>query len=351
MLVCEGLIDLDRLASWMDQHGLGTGPITQTERLGGGTQNILLRFTRAGTDYVLRRPPPVPRPESNDIMRREMRVLAALAGTEVPHPRFIAGCPDEAVLGAAFYLMAPVAGFNATLGLPALHAGDAGVRHRMGLSLVEGIAALGALDYRALGLEGFGKPENFLARQPGRWLKQLEGYAVFPGWAGLASLPGVAEIAGWLAAHTPARFEPGVMHGDFHLANVMFRPDCGELAAIVDWELATIGDPLLDLAWLLATWPERGPERGADGAEAWAVPITPWDGFATADELVAHYAARSTRDLSGLRWYKVLACFKLAAILEGTQARAMAGKAPPETGARLHAHACGLLERALGWLG
>jgi len=345
VLVCDGLIDLTRLAAWMDARGLGAGPIEQPLRLGGGTQNILLRFRRDGVSYVLRRPPPQPRAESNDIMRREMRLLAALSSSDVPHPGFIAGCPDEASLGTAFYLMQPVDGFNATVNLPALHAADAAIRHRMGLSMVEGIAALGRIDYRAVGLADFGKPDGFLTRQAGRWLKQLQSYAASPAWPGPAGLPGVNRIAAWLADNTPRDFIPGIMHGDFHLANVMFRPDGGELAAIVDWELATIGDPLLDLGWLLATWPDSG------AADGWAVAVTPWEGFASAEELLAHYARHSARDLRAIGWYKVLACFKLAVILEGTHARACAGMAPVETGDRLHAHAAGLLERAARWIG
>jgi aminoglycoside phosphotransferase (APT) family kinase protein len=219
----------------------------------------------------------------------------------------------------------------------------------MGLALVDGIVALGRVDYRAVGLADFGKPEGFLARQPGRWLSQLEGYRASPGWAGPQGLPGVEQVAAWLQRHVPASFQPGIMHGDFHLANVMFRHESGELAAIVDWELATIGDPLLDLGWLLATWPEsRGPESG--NAEAWSVSVQPWHGFPTAEELVAHYRAQAGRDTSALAWYAVLACFKLAIILEGTHARAAAGAAPCETGDRLHAHAVGLFERAGRWI-
>ncbi|MEQ8612157.1 MAG: phosphotransferase, partial [Parvibaculaceae bacterium] len=124
----------------------------------------------------------------------------------------------------------------------------------------------------------------------------------------------------------------------------MYRHDGPELAAIVDWELTTIGDPLLDLGWLMATWPE-------DGARAGAVGVEPWDGFPKVDELVAHYAARTTRDMSHIGWYAVLACYKLGIILEGTHARACAGKAPKETGDMLHASTVGLFERALRRIG
>ena len=128
------------------------------------------------------------------------------------------------------------------------------------------------------------------------------------------------------------------MHGDYHLANVMYRPDSGDLAAIIDWELATIGDPLLDLGWMLATWP--------DGSGASTVSVTPWEGFPTPAELVARYGAGSARDLSAVDWYHVLACYKLGILLEGTHARACAGKAPRDTGDRLHSRAIHLFDRA-----
>lgn len=337
-----GGVPLPALARWMDGQGLGAGaPLENVTLLGGGTQNVLLRFTRAGRGYVLRRPPQHLRDNSNETMRREARVLAALAGTDVPHPGLIAACPDESVIGAAFYLMEPVEGFNATTGLPPLHAGSADVRNRMGFAMAEGIAALGALDYRECGLDGFGKPDGFLERQVARWQAQLGSYAQFAGWTGPDQIPGVDQVARWLEAHRPASFTPGILHGDYHLANVLFRPDSGDLAAIVDWELATIGDPLLDLGWLIATWPEHDEPAEAD------VAVTPWHGFPTAAELAAHYAARSARDCSAVDWYVVLACFKLGIILEGTHARACADKAPRATGDMLHAKTIALFERAL----
>lgn len=338
-------VDIDILTRWMDSQGLGAGPITDDNLLAGGTQNILLKFTRSGRDYVLRRPPPHLRANSNETMRREARVLAALAGSDVPHPGLIAACPDETVLGASFYLMEPIEGFNPTTGLPPLHAGSEAIRHRMGLAMVEGIARLGAIDYRAVGLEGLGRPDNYLERQVERWKAQLASYAEFADWTGPAEIPGVDTVAQWLDAHRPTSFQPGIIHGDFHLSNVLFRYDSGELAAIVDWELTTIGDPLLDLGWLLATWSESADPDPA------SVSVKPWKGFATIDELVEHYRARSTRDVSAIRWYGVLACYKLGIILEGTHARACAGKAPVATGDRLHAQTIALFQRALRMIG
>ena len=336
------MIDLEALGRWMDRERLGDGPIDDVRQLAGGTQNILLRFRSGNREFVLRHPPEHPRPESNETMRREARVLGALADTDVPHPRLIAACGDEAVLGAAFYLMEPIEGFNPTSGLPPLHAGSAQVRRRMGLAMVEGIAALGAVDYLAVGLGDFGRPEAYLERQVARWKKQLDGYAALDGWTGPDTLPGIEPVARWLESRRPQQFTPGILHGDYHLANVMFRNDGPELAAIVDWELATIGDPLIDLGWLLATWPSD------DGAST--VKVEPWDGFPTADELVDHYAARSARDLSAIGWYKVLACYKLGILLEGTHARACAGRAPRDVGERLHGRAVRLFERALAWI-
>ncbi|MEQ9316637.1 MAG: phosphotransferase family protein [Henriciella sp.] len=338
-------VDLTRLASWMDEQSLGSGEIENAVRLAGGTQNILLKFDRAGRTYILRRPPPVLRGNSNETMRREARVLAAIAGSDVPHPGLIAACGDEDVLGATFYLMEPVDGYAPSQGLPEPFLSSPDLRHQMGLSMVDGIAALGAIDCEAVGLTGLGKPDNYLERQVSRWKAQLESYNDFPEWDGRKDIPGINRVGDWLEANRPSDFRPGIIHGDYHLGNVMFRFDKPELAAIVDWELTTIGDPLLDLGWLMATWPDE-----ADLSDEGTVAVQPWEGFPTADELIAHYAGQSDRDLSAIHWYGVLACYKLGIILEGTYARACAGKAPKETGDNLHSRTIWLLERALRWI-
>ena len=329
----------------MDLRGLGHGAIQSPVLLGGGTQNILLRFTRSDRAYVLRRPPRHLRSTSNNTMRREMRMLAALAGSKVPHPALIAACPDVGVIGTAFYLMEPVQGFNATMGMPTLHATSPAIRRRMGLAMVEGIAALGSVDYRSAGLSDFGKPQGYLARQVGQWRAQLESYQEFGGWPGTAEIPGFERLAAWLEIRRPPDSPPGIVHGDYHLSNVMYQLDGPELAAIIDWELTTIGDPLIDLGWLLATWAEQDAPAGVGIAR-----VAPWDGFPAADELVGHYKAHSDRDLTNITWYSVLACYKLAIIVEGTYARACAGKAPKETGDRLHTSALDLLERGRRWI-
>lgn len=336
-------VDLEVVSAWMDEQGLPRGEIRSVERLAGGTQNVLVRFERAGRAYVLRRPPLHKRANSDETMRREARVLAALAGTDVPHPGLIAACPDEAVLGAAFYLMEPVEGFNASQGLPPLHAGDASIRHRMGLAMAAGIAALGAVDPFAVGLEGFGRPEGYLERQVARWQHQLESYAELEGYPG-PEIPGVESVARWLDENRPASSGPGILHGDYHIANVMFRHDGPELAAIIDWELATLGDSLLDLGALLASWPDdegRSPLGNTSGVI---------DGLPSRGELIDHYAERSTRSLEAIDWYVVLACYRLGIILEGTHARACAGRADRQIGDLLHATTVGLFRRALSYL-
>jgi len=333
------LVDLQRLGAWMDAQGLPAGDFSGVERLSGGTQNVLLRFERGGLRYVLRRPPPHKRARSDETMRREARVLAALAGSPVPHPALIAACPETDVIGAAFYLMEAIDGFNPTSRLPSLHAGDARVRHRMGLAMADAAAALGRVDYRAVGLEGFGKPKGYLERQVSRWQSQLDSYAPLQGYPG-PQIPHLEEVASWLGENRPRQWQPGIIHGDFHLANMLFRFDGPELAAVVDWELSTIGDPLLDLGWLLATWPD--PEGGGFAAAT----ATPFEGFPSRSELVLNYARGSDRDLSHIDWYTVLACYKLGIILEGTYARACAGKAPREVGDLLHAQTLGLFRKA-----
>ena len=335
------VVDLDVLARWMDLQDLGAGPITGARLLAGGTQNVLMRFNRSGRDYILRRPPEVLRASSNATMLREMRVLRALAGRDVPHPGFIAGCEDDGVMGGAvFYLMEPVEGFSAPSGLPDLHAGDPDIRYRMGMSLMDGLAKLHAVDPFAAGLEGFGRPEGYLERQVGRWKAQLGDYAQYENWPGPASLGGLDAIADWLRSNLPGQSPTGIVHGDYQLANVLYRPDGAELAAIVDWELASLGDPLVDLGWVIATW------HGSEKPDLPILRVEPWDGFPDADALIDRYAAASDRDLGQVDWYVVLACYRLGILLEGTFARACAGAAPMATGQLLHDAAVALFERA-----
>jgi aminoglycoside phosphotransferase (APT) family kinase protein len=332
-------VDLKALSNWMDSINLGGGPIAGARLIGGGTQNVMMRFARGTTEYVLRRGPSHLRRGTNDNLRREMRLLRALRGTAVPHPQLIAACDDESVLGGAvFYLMEPVEGFNAGSELPPLHASSSEVRHAMGLAVADALATLSTVDYAAIGLADFGRPEGFLERQVPRWLRELESYRQFNDYAphGLAT----DHIATWLVDNRPASGPVGIMHGDFHIANVMFALDGPGVAAIVDWEMSTIGDPLLDLGWLLATWPD--PES----YDVLGSPLALIGGLPTRDELIDRYHQRTGFDVSAADWYTVLACFKLGIILEGTYVRSRAGLAPLDVGHRLHGAAAALMDRA-----
>jgi aminoglycoside phosphotransferase (APT) family kinase protein len=210
----------------------------------------------------------------------------------------------------------------------------------MGLQITDGASALVAVDHEALGLRDLGKPEGFLERQVPRWLSELDSYSRFEGYPG-PDIPALHDVAKWLEDNRPRSYTPGILHGDYHFANVMFAHDGPRLAAIVDWEMCTVGDPLLDLGWLLATWPDRNQPAAAVGSGLAAAGALP-----EPDEVVARYGERSRRDLSAVHWYTVLACFKLGIILEGTNARAFAGKAPRAVGDLLHATTLGLFKRA-----
>lgn len=328
-----------RLEHWLNGNGIASGAITAVHRLSGGTQNLLYRITIGGTDCVLRRPAVHARPEAEETIRREAQVLASLAATPVPHPRFRGHCDDKEVIGASFLITDAVEGFNAAVGLGETALANAAVRRRMGLAMVEGIAAIAAVDPMAEGLAGFGKLDTFIERQVPRWQKQLEGYDQFPDWPGPGGLDGVGAIGEWLDAHRPKHWQRGLMHGDFHIGNVLFGPG-GDLTAILDWELSTLGDPLLDLGRLLAAWPDP------DGSGPLSLKVEPWDAFPVRDELIAHYAACTGRAMDDLVWFEVLACYKLAIILEGTYARASAGLADRDVGERLHRGAVVLIARA-----
>ncbi|WP_282775950.1 phosphotransferase family protein [Nocardia sp. CC201C] len=338
--VDRDVVDFAIIGKWMDEQGLPGGEFEDVRPLGGGTQNIMLRFRRGGRDYVLRRGPKHLRAASNSVINRESRILGALDGTGIRAPRVIAACPDDSVLGASFYLMEPVVGFNPQNELPELHAGDPEVRRQMGLSAVEAIARLGSLDHEALGLSDYGKPEGFLERQVPRWLKELDSYSANAGYPG-PEIPGVERVGDWLDRNRPARWRPGILHGDCHLANMMFSFDGPDVVAMVDWEMSTIGDPLLDLGWQIATRPEPGTTGAALVGSLGAV-----GGLPTPEEMTAHYGRFSDRDLSDVTWYTVLACFKLGIVLEGTHARAFAGKAPKQVGDFLHAITLELFEKA-----
>ncbi len=310
----EGLIDVPKLSKWMDERRLpGSGEPLTAKFISGGASNEIFLLKRGDTRMALRRPPRKVPKGRNETMLREYRVIHALADTDVPHTRAIAVCEDTDVLGACFYIMDYVDGWTPMGPLPAPFDTDLKAREGLANELVDAIAKLGQVDWRAAGLEGFGKPEGFLDRQVDRWLAHLEGFQ-------FRELPGLDVAAEWLRHHTPKSFKPGIIHGDYQFANVMFHHGApAKMAAIVDWEMATVGDPLLDLAWVLMTWPDPGENRETGYVD--------YTGMPSREELKQRYAAHSGLPVDEMDYYIVLARFKMACVLEGGYARFVQGGA------------------------
>ena len=304
--------DRAALATWLDDVGApGTGETPEIERLTGGSQNELFAVNRSGLTGVLRMPPANADEARLDGLRRELRLLGALKGSDVPHAELIGGEPTGDVLGTPFYLMEAVDGWSPTAGTwAAPFDTDLPARGDLAFELVGGIAQLSKVDWQARGLTGFGRPENFHERQVDRWLAFLEGYR-------FRELPGLDVAAEWLRTHRPANWSPGIMHGDYQFANVMFshgKP--AKLAAIIDWEMTTIGDPLLDLAWALLGWDGEHPRTDF---------YVDLEGMPTRSELLAHYEAISGRSTADIDYYLVLANWKLGVVLEKSYAALVKG--------------------------
>jgi aminoglycoside phosphotransferase (APT) family kinase protein len=300
---------LDRLGGWMDGAGLaGTGEPIEHRYLSGGTQNEIYEVRRGDLRCALRIPPPGAPAGRDEGIVREWRIIAALDGSDVPHPPAVAVCTDPGVLGRTFYLMGYVEGWSPMHHRdrwPAPFDTDLAARAGLGYALVEGIGLLSTVDWQASGLTGLGRPDGFHDRQVDRWtafLDRIRG----------RELPGFAEAAAWLRAHRPLDFRPGLMHGDYQFANVMYAAGApARLAAIVDWEMGTVGDPKLDLAWMLQSWPEDTAEPAA--AQASYVDMT---GMPSRSALLRRYAEVSGRQVEDIDYYLILARWKLAVVLE-----------------------------------
>lgn len=338
-------VDLSAVAAWLDRQGiLGEIDRASARLLTGGTQNLLVQFKKGHRNLVLRRPSLTPRPRNNELILREATVLTALAGSGIPHAAILATCDDEAILGgAAFYVMESVEGFNPAVELPDGLRTKAATDH-IAFSATDALADIGALDVEVRGLADFGKPEGFLDRQLRRWTTERENYLGLSGYPG-DPLPGFDEISSYLAARVPQSFRTGLMHGDYHLGNLILDHKTGDLRAVVDWEMSTIGDPLLDLGRFLAMWPDQH-EVIVETGGIWEI-----DRLPAPHELAERYAARAGVSLDHLNWYIVMGCYKLGVILEGTYARSCAGLVSASLGMELHRAARTLFERATRLVG
>jgi len=301
----ESVIDIRRLAGWMDDQGLpGQGERIEYRLLSGGTQNEIYEIGRGELRCAMRIPPPSAPADRDAGIGREWRIIEALTGTDVPCPGAVARCADPAVLGRPFYLMGLVDGWSPAdqRGWPAPFDTDLEARQGLAYEMAEGIALLSKADWRAKGLHDLGRPDGFHERQVDRWtafLNRIKG----------RELPGFDVAAAWLRAHRPVDYLPGLMHGDYHFNNVMFRHGApARLAAIVDWEMGTVGDPKLDLAWMLQSWPDGTGSAGA------AVPVR--DGMPSRSAVLARYSEVSGRQVDDIDYYLILAKWKFAVVLE-----------------------------------
>lgn len=328
-------LDTAALERWLDEHlpELGDGPLT-VSKISGGSTNLVLRLQRDGEPLVARMPPLEGTPQGAKTLHREATVLAALAGSTVPHPRLHAYCESDAVIGVPFYVMDLVDGWaatiterNETIFAPRFASGPD--HHYLGYAMIDGLAEMANLDYEAAGLGSYGKPEGFLERQPDRWLAQVESYETrYPKYdvRRLYDL-GLERVADWLRDNVPSSSRPGLMHADYAVNNVLFahRPPA-RLVAIVDWETSTIGDPLMDVVGFTSVLPSTTrPNEGGTFR---------YDGFPTREDALAYYSDRTGRSIDAIDYYDVLYKFRVACMIEYKVAESVQGLSSPEKGAR-----------------
>ncbi|MGE4425733.1 MAG: phosphotransferase family protein [Solirubrobacteraceae bacterium] len=330
------LLVREPLAVLLDAHGIGEGPI-EAQLIGEGHSNVTFIVTRGSRRFVLRRPPRPPYQESAHDVVREVQVLRALAPTAVPVPRVLLSCEDRSILGVPFYLMDELVGDVITDRVPTqldTPEGRQGVADRM----VDALVDLHALDATRPELASIGRPGNYLERQMRRFGTIWDELRT-------REVPAVDEVTAWLTDNLPTHSDVALVHGDFRPANVMWAPSApARIIGVLDWEIATIGDPLCDLGWMLSTWPEHGDAHGTLLSEAGAIA----DGdFPSRAALAARYAERSGRSVDDITWYTAFAFWRAGVGLESFYRRALDGTS---TDPFIHALVRGvpeLAERAL----
>jgi aminoglycoside phosphotransferase (APT) family kinase protein len=329
----DELAPVGPLTDWLYANvpQLGDGPL-KTTVLSGGTSNVVLTLDRGEGKMVLRRPPAVPPPGAEKGVLREARILTALNQTDVPHPICFGSCEDPSVIGRPFYVMEMIDGWAPNLRdekiwneppfdkLPYVYG--------IPFAIVDGLIALANVDYKAIGLDDFGKPDNFLERQVDRWAGQLRSYPErYKGYQP-RKLEGYDAVERWLRDNVRPTAHPGIIHGDVGTPNMMFKwGPPARLAAMIDWELSTIGDPMLDMGWFTGGMRD---ERFPDLTNA--AGLNDPNEFPTRQELVRYYCAGTGRDPAEIDYYTLLAGFKSGCLLEYKVAQAEAGILPKETG-------------------
>jgi aminoglycoside phosphotransferase (APT) family kinase protein len=307
----EPLLVLDPLREFLGAHELEAPAALDAEPIGEGHSCVTFGLS---TGVVLRRPPRGPLPPSAHDVLREARLLRALEPTPVRTPRVLAVCDDTEVIGAPFYVMERIDGDVITSEIPPpLDSPEQ--RRVIADELVDSLVELHAVDWTAVGLEGFGKPTGYLERQ----LRRFNGL-----WEHnrTRDVPAVEEVGTWLADNLPQSGPATIVHGDFRLGNTMFAAGApARLIAILDWEMATIGDPLADLGYTMIHWIEPDDPVGRFNLQA----VTTKPGFPTRQELIARYEERSGRSMQALDWYVTLALWKAVVFMEGNYKRAVSG--------------------------
>jgi aminoglycoside phosphotransferase (APT) family kinase protein len=309
-------IDSDKVSAWFKDNISGSEPPLVFMLVAGGRSNLTFEVTDAlNHRYVLRRPPTGHLLPTAHDMKREYRIISALGPAGIPAPPALGLCDDETVNGAPFYVMGFVDGIIARTAEIAEHNLNVDARRRVGESLIDTLAQIHSVDPAGVGLGDLGRTEGYIARQLKRWYANYRAANESRGGNALAD---VVEVHDFLSAHIPEQGPAAIVHGDYRLDNCIVSSE-GEVLAVLDWELCTLGDPMADVGQLLVYWPEPG-ERSVLGASP-----TTADGFITREEVARRYAAASGRDLSEIDFYTAFAYWKLACILEGVYARYVGG--------------------------
>jgi aminoglycoside phosphotransferase (APT) family kinase protein len=307
----EPLLVMDPLREFLAGAGLAAPAGLSAGPIGDGHSNVTFALS---TDVVLRRPPRGPLPPSAHDVLREARLLTALEPTQVRTPRVLAVCDDPAVIGAPFFIMERVRGGVITNTLPPALDSDE-QRGRIADQLVEALAEVHAVDWTTVGLEGFGKPTGYLERQLRRFGGLWEHNRT-------REIEELEQVGQWLAANRPESPPATIVHGDYRLGNTMFAEEApARLAAILDWEMATIGDPLADIGYMMIHWAQANDPPSRFTLHS----VTTRPGFPSRRELVERYERRSGRSVHDLNWYVALALWKAAVFMEGNYKRAVSG--------------------------
>lgn len=330
-------LDTTRLLPWLRERLPGTdGPVT-VRQFGGGHANLTYLLAFADAQYVLRRPPLGPVAPSAHDMQREHRVLSRLWERFPLAPRSFVLCTDPAIIGADFHVLERKEGFVLRATNPEETEGKPELCRRIGEMMADTLADFHGVDPEAVGLGDLGRPEGFVARQVDGWSKRWEA-------ALDEAAPDASDVIAWIRAGVPESGRVTLVHNDFKLDNVMVAwDDPGRAVAVLDWDMCTRGDPLLDLANLINYWSEAGD------SESWKLAVympTDRPGFPSRAEMIERYARRTGFDVARFPWYEVFGTFKIAVIIQQIYIRYLRGQTRDERFATMGARVAALIDKA-----